>query len=76
MIKTSPYLFFLYFESIYYEYLPCHGFDEKSYFLNYEFSVRLPTITQLKNGRVQKRYCWVEGGCDVINQDIKTNVAT
>ena len=37
---------------MYYRYLPClilsHDFDEKSDFLNYEFSNRLPAITQLK----------------------------
>jgi len=58
-IKKSPYLFLLYFESMYYKYLPCqiliHDFDEKSDFLNYEFSIRLPAVTQFKNGRVQKR---------------------
>ena len=51
--------FVLYFESMYYRYLPClilsHDFDEKSDFLNYEFSKRLPVITQFKNGLVQKR---------------------
>ena len=55
----SPYLFFLYFESMNYKYLRCqilsHDFDEKSDFLNYEFSIRLPAITQFKNGLVQKR---------------------
>ena len=59
MIKKSPYLFLLYFESMYYSYLPClilsHDFDEQSDFLNYEFSKRLPAITQFKNGLVQKR---------------------
>ena len=54
---TLPFL--LYFESMYYKYLPCqilsHDFDEKSDFLNYEFSTRLPAITQFKNGRVRKR---------------------
>ena len=48
--QKSPYLFFLYFESMYYKYLPCqslsHDFDEKSDFLNYEFLVWLPAITQ------------------------------
>ena len=38
MIKKSPYLFFLYFGSMYYKYLPCqilsHDFDEKSDFLD------------------------------------------
>ena len=57
--RKSPYLFFLYFESMYYKYLPCqilsHDFDEKSDFLNYEFLIQLPAITQFKNGRVQKR---------------------
>ena len=42
MIKKSPYLFFLIFESMYYKYLPCQilsqEFDKKSDFLNYEFS--------------------------------------
>ena len=59
MIKKSRYLFFLYFKSLYYKYLPCqilsHDFDEKADFLNYEFSIRLPAITQFKNGLVQKR---------------------
>ena len=58
-IKMWPYLFLLYFESMYHKYLPCqilsHDFDEKSDFLNYEFSIRLPAITQLKNDLVQKR---------------------
>ena len=43
---------------MYYKYLPCqilsHDFDEKSVFLKYEFSIRLPAITQFKNGLVQK----------------------
>ena len=69
MIKKLPYLFFLYFESMYYKYLPCqilsHDSDEKSDFLNYEFSIWLPAITQFKNGRVQKRELGREG-CDVI----------
>ena len=47
------------FESMIYKYLTCqilgHDFDEKSDFLNYEFSKRSPVITQFKNGRVQKR---------------------
>ena len=53
-------------------YLPCqilsHDFDEKSDFLNYEFSIRLPAITQFKSGLVQEREreSLVEGGCDVI----------
>ena len=53
MIKKSPYLFLLYFESLYYKYLLCqilsHDFDEKSDFLNYEFSIRLPAITQFRS---------------------------
>ena len=54
--QKSPHLFFLCFESMYYKYqILSHDFDEKSDFLNYEFSIRLPAITQLKNGRVQKR---------------------
>ena len=57
--EKSPYLFFLHFESMIYKYLPCqilgHDFDEKSDFLNYEFSKRLPAITQFKNGCFRKR---------------------
>ena len=53
MIKKPPYLFFLCFESLYYKYLLCqilsHDFDEKSDFLNYEFSIRLPAITQFSS---------------------------
>ena len=53
MVKKSPYLFFLYFESLYYKYLLCqilsNDFDEKSDFLNYEFSIRLPAITQFSS---------------------------
>ena len=56
--KKSPYLFFLHFESMIYNYLPCqilgHEFNEKSEFLDFELSIKLPAITQLKNGRVQK----------------------
>lgn len=67
--QKSPYLFFLHFESMIYNHLPCqilgHDFNEKSEFLDFELSIKLPAITQLKNGRVQKR-SWVEGGCDVI----------
>ena len=44
---------------MYYKYVPCkilsHDFDEKSEFLNYEFSMQLLAITQFKNGQVQKR---------------------
>ena len=56
-----------------YKYLPCqilgHDLDEKSKFLDYELSIKLPTITQFKNGRVQKR---VGSREDVMssNQDI------
>ena len=68
--------FLLYFESMYYRYLSClilsHDFDEKSDFLNYEFSKRLPAITQFKNGLVQKE-SWVEGGCDVILSKCKVS---
>ena len=77
--QKSPYLSFSYSESMYYKYPPCqilsHDFDEKSDFLNYEFSIRLPAITQLKNDRVQKR---VGSRKDVTssNRDIKTNVTT
>ena len=43
-------------------------------FLTYEFLIRLPAISQFKNGRVQKR---VGSREDVMssNQDIKTNMA-
>ena len=58
MIKKSPYLFLLYFESMYYSYLPClilsHDFDEKSDFLSYKFSKQLAVITQFKNGLSSK----------------------
>ena len=67
--QKSPYLFFLHFESMIYNYLPCqilgHDFNEKSEFLDFELSIKLPAITQFKNGRVQKRVGF-EGGCDVI----------
>ena len=69
--QKSPYLFFLHFESMIYNYLPCqilgHDFNEKSEFL--DLSIKLPTITQLKNGPVQKR---VGSREDVMssNQDI------
>ena len=57
--QRSPYLFFLHFKSMIYKYLPCqilgHYFDEKSEFLDYELPIKLPAITQFKNGRVQKR---------------------
>ena len=47
--QKSLYLFFLYLERMYYKYLPrqivSHDFDEKSDFLNYEFSIRLPDVT-------------------------------
>ena len=45
--------------SMIYKYLPCqilgHDFDEKYEFLDYELSLKLPAITQLKNSQVQKR---------------------
>ena len=57
--QKAPYLFFLHFESMIYKYLPCqilgHDFDQKFEFLDYELSIKLPAITQFKNGRVQKR---------------------
>ena len=57
--QKSPYLFFLHFESMIYKYLPCqilgHDFDQKFEFLDYELSIKLPAITQFKNGRDQKR---------------------
>ena len=69
MIKKPPYLFFLYFKSMSYKHLPCqilsHDFDEKSDFLNYEFSIRLPAITQFQK-RPSSKESWVEGGYDVI----------
>ena len=74
--QKSPYLFFLYFESMYYKYLPSqilsHDFDEKSDFLNYEFSIRLPAF---KYGRVQNRVGSREDMTSS-SQDIKTNLAT
>ena len=76
--QKSPYLFFLHFESMIYNHLPCqilgHDFNEKSEFLDFELSIKLPAITQSKNGRVQKR---VGSREDVTssNQDIYTNVA-
>ena len=57
--QKSPYLFFLHFESMIYNYLPCqilgYDFNKKSEFLDFELSIKLPAITQLKNGQVQKR---------------------
>ena len=56
-----------------YNYLPCEilgqDFNKKSEFLDFELSIKLPAITQLKNGRVQKR---VGSREDVMssNQDI------
>ena len=53
MIKKSLYLLFSYFKSLHYEYLLCqilsHDFDEKSDFLNYEFLIQLPAITQFSS---------------------------
>ena len=64
---------------MYYKYLLCqilsHDFDKKSNFLNHVFWIRLLAITQLKNGRVQKRVGLREHVTSS-NQDIKTNVAT
>ena len=59
--QKSPYLFFLHFESMIYNYyyLACqilgHDFKEKSEFLDFELLIKLPAITRLKNGQVQKR---------------------
>ena len=68
--QKSPYLFFLHFESTNYKYLPCqilgHDFDEKSDFLNYEFSIRLPAITQTIQKWPSSKERWIEGGRDVI----------
>ena len=52
-----------------------HDFEEKYDFLSYEFSIRLPAITQLKNDRVQKRVGLREDTTSS-NQDIKKNVFT
>jgi len=51
-----------------------HGFDEKSDFLNCEFLIWLPAITQFKMAKFKRT---VESR-DVTSssQDIKTNVAT
>ena len=57
--QKAPYLVLLHFESMIYNYLPCQilglDFNEKSEFLDFELSIKLPAITQFKNGRVQKR---------------------
>ena len=57
--QKSHYLFLLHSESMIYKDLPCqilgHDFDEKSEFLDYELSIKLPAIIQFKNGLVQKR---------------------
>ena len=56
-----------------YNYLPCqilgHDFNEKSEFLDFEFCIKLPAITQLKNGQVQKRVGSREDGMSS-NEDI------
>ena len=56
--QKSPHLFFLHFESMIYKYrqyqILGHIFDKKSEFLDYELSIKLPAITQFKNGRVQR----------------------
>ena len=43
------------------------------YFLNYEFSIRLPAITQFKNGRIQKRGA---GSRSMWRRPIKTSEQT
>ena len=79
MIKKSAYLFCLYFERMYYKYLPCqilsHDFDKKSNFLNYEFSIWLPANTQLKKWQTSKERVGAREDVMSSNQDIKTNVA-
>ena len=59
MIKNhltfSFYILKVWITSTYHAKILGHDFDEKSNFLNYELSIRLPTITQLKNGWVQER---------------------
>ena len=60
--QKSPYLFFLHFESIIYKYLPCqilgHDFDKKYEFLDYELSIKLPAITQLKMAEFKRELGW------------------
>ena len=70
-------LFLFYIKSMYHKYLPCqilsHKFDEKSHFLNYKFSIRLPTISQFKNGWVQKRELgWGRMWCHAIKTSKQT----
>ena len=80
MIKKSIYLLFLHFGSVCY--LPSqilsHDFDEKSDFLNFEFSIRLPASPPSLNKKWPSSKERVGSGADVTssNQDIKTNVAT
>ena len=67
MIKKSPYLFFLYFGSMYHKYLPCqilsHDFDEKSDFFNYEFSIKMSWLDDVTsrllfdNGTTFRIFC-------------------
>ena len=65
---------------MYYKYVPCqilsHDFDEKSDFFNYEFPIRLPSITQFKNGLVKKERVGSREDVTSTNQDTKTNAAT
>ena len=65
-----------------YKYLPCqilgHDFDEKSEFLDHKLPIKLPAITQFKNGQVQKRVGSREdvtnSGCsNSTNKDLLSN---
>ena len=73
--QKSPYLFFPYLERMYSKYLPCqilsHDFNEKCDFLNNEFSIRFPAITQFKNGLLQKRELGSRRDVTSYNQTLK-----
>ena len=75
MIKKSPYLFFLYFESMCYKYLPCqiltNAFEEKSDFLNYDTITRHNSIQKWPSS---KERLGLREDVTSSNQDIKTNV--
>ena len=64
---------------MYFKYLPyqvlSHDFDEKSDFLNYEFTIQLPAITQFKKWPSLKERVGSREVVTSSNQDIKTNVA-
>ena len=60
---------------MYYKYLLCQisSHDDKSDFLNYKFSIRLPPL--LNSNIVHfKRESWVKGGFDVIQSRLDTNL--